>query len=125
MEAWGSPTFRVKNKLFAMFAAADTHHGEGRPGLWLKTTSENQQLMLQFAPKRFYYPAYVGKSGWMGVFLDAVCDWDELADLMKDAYVMTAPKRIAAKLAERDTPVKPQARKATARKATTKKKGAR
>ena len=34
VEAWGEPTFRVKNTIFAMYAAADNHHGRGRPSLW-------------------------------------------------------------------------------------------
>ncbi len=29
--AWGAPTFRAKDKLFAMYASADSHHGSGRP----------------------------------------------------------------------------------------------
>ena len=33
VEAWGAPTFRVKNKLFAMYAAPNNHHGEGREGV--------------------------------------------------------------------------------------------
>ena len=35
VEAWGTPTFRVKNKLFAMWASSDTHVGKGRNGVWL------------------------------------------------------------------------------------------
>lgn len=31
VEAWGEPTFRVKNKIFAMYAHANNHHGGGRP----------------------------------------------------------------------------------------------
>lgn len=31
VEAWGEPTFRVKNKLFAMYAAPNNHHGAGAP----------------------------------------------------------------------------------------------
>jgi len=31
VEAWGEPTFRVRNKLFGMYAAASNHHGAGRP----------------------------------------------------------------------------------------------
>ena len=54
--AWGSPTFRVKNKLFAMFASANDHHGSGRNGVWVKATKVNQELMLVHAPKRFFCP---------------------------------------------------------------------
>jgi hypothetical protein len=34
-EAWGAPTFRVRKRIFAMFASAGKHHGGGRDGLWL------------------------------------------------------------------------------------------
>ena len=30
--AWGEPTFRVKNKMFATYSASGNHHGAGRPG---------------------------------------------------------------------------------------------
>jgi hypothetical protein len=98
VESWGSPTFRVKNKIFAMYAAADDHHGAGRPGVWLKAAAGNQDLMMQFAPKRFFVPPYVGKAGWVGVYLDAVCDWKELPELVRDAYMLAAPKKLQARL---------------------------
>ena len=100
VEAWGSPTFRVKNKIFAMYAAAEGHHGKGRPGVWLKAAPGNQSLMMQFAPKRFYVPPYVGPSGWIGVYLDTVCDWAELVELLRDAYRLAAPKKLAAALGD-------------------------
>lgn len=34
--AWGEPTFRVRNRLFAMYASAESHHGGGRPAVWLR-----------------------------------------------------------------------------------------
>ncbi|HZK79023.1 MAG TPA: MmcQ/YjbR family DNA-binding protein, partial [Gemmatimonadaceae bacterium] len=46
VEAWGEPTFRVKNKLFAMFADGSNHHGGGRPCVWIKSTHVNQDLLL-------------------------------------------------------------------------------
>ena len=95
VEAWGEPTFRVRNKLFAMFASAHNHHGGGRPALWIKATPENQQLMIRDAPDRFFKPPYVGPSGWIGVWLDGTPDWSELQALLSDAYRRTAPKRLA------------------------------
>jgi hypothetical protein len=103
VEAWGTPTFRVKNKLIAMWASKETHVGkDGRDGVWIKATATNQQLMLKHAPKRFFFPAYVGKSGWIGVFLDSKTDWDEVASLLEDAYRMTAPKTLLKKLPPRE-----------------------
>jgi hypothetical protein len=52
VEAWGEPTFRIKNKILAMYASAGNHHGHWRPAL------------------RFFVPPYVGPSGWIGIHLD-------------------------------------------------------
>ena len=42
VEAWGEPTFRVRNKIFAMYAHANNHHGGGRHAVWLKAESGEQ-----------------------------------------------------------------------------------
>lgn len=99
VEAWGEPTFRVRNKLFAMYAAANNHHGGGRPAVWIKAPPGNQDLMVRTAPDRFFVPPYVGPSGWVGVWLDRGVDWDELTELLRDSYRMTAPRRLLSKLA--------------------------
>lgn len=96
VEAWGEPTFRVKNKLFAMFAAAGNHHGAGRPAVWCKAAPGNQELMVRAAPERFFVPPYVGPSGWVGIWLDRSVDWVELAELLRDSWQVTAPKRLLA-----------------------------
>jgi predicted DNA-binding protein (MmcQ/YjbR family) len=98
VEAWGEPTFRVRNKLFAMYASADSHHGAGRPAVWCKAAPTNQALMVSAAPKRFFVPPYVGPSGWVGAWLDGEVDWAELADLLRDGYRLVAPKRVRALL---------------------------
>jgi predicted DNA-binding protein (MmcQ/YjbR family) len=95
VESWGAPTFRV-GKIFAMFAAADSHHGEGREGLWVKSNHFTQDLLVRGMPARYFVPPYVGPSGWTGVFLDGDTDWDALTDLLRDAYRLTAPKKLAA-----------------------------
>lgn len=98
VEAWGEPTFRVRNKLFAMYAAAGNHHGAGRPAVWCKATRDNQELMVRADPARFFVPPYVGPSGWVGVWLDGAVDWAGLRELLEDGYRMTAPKRLTALL---------------------------
>ncbi len=94
VEAWGEPTFRVRNKLFAMYASAGTHHGDGRPAVWCKATSVTQDFLVRGRPDRFFVPPYVGPSGWVGVWLDGRPSWSTLAELLHDAYEMTAPKRL-------------------------------
>ena len=98
VEAWGEPTFRVRNKLFAMYASPGNHHGGGRPSAWCKATKTNQELMIDAAPDRFFKPPYVGPSGWVGVWLDGDCDWKELAEIVQDAYILTAPKKLRTQL---------------------------
>lgn len=98
VEAWGEPTFRVRNKLFAMYADAADHHGGGRYAVWCKAAPGNQALMVKAAPDRFFVPPYVGPSGWVGVYLDAGTDWDELAGLLRDSWRLTAPKKLLAML---------------------------
>ena len=98
VEAWGEPTFRVKNKLFAMYAAANNHHGAGRPGVWIKSAHVTQDMLVRAQPDRYFAPPYVGPKGWVGAFLDKKPDWDVITDLVRDAYMLTVPKRMKAAL---------------------------
>jgi predicted DNA-binding protein (MmcQ/YjbR family) len=98
VEAWGAPTFRVRNKLFAMYASPNDHHGGGRPAVWCKAAPGNQAIMVQAAPNRFFAPPYVGPSGWIGIWLDRRVRWSEVADLIEDSYRLVAPKRLLAVL---------------------------
>jgi hypothetical protein len=98
VEAWGEPTFRVKNKLFAMYASSGTHHGAGRPGVWIKSAAVTQDMLVRAEPARYFVPPYVGKSGWVGAFLDKKPDWEVIDDLLRDAYRLTAPKKLVATL---------------------------
>ena len=95
VEAWGEPTFRVRNKLFAMYAAPTNHHGAGRPAVWCKAAPGNQALMVRAEPARYFVPPYVGPSGWVGVWLDRNPDWSEVRELMRDSYRLVAPKKLA------------------------------
>jgi len=94
VEAWGEPTFRVRNKLFAMYAAAGNHHGAGRAAVWCKATRTNQSLMIEAMPRRFFVPPYVGPSGWVGIWLDDKPDWGEVAALLTDGYRLIATRRL-------------------------------
>ncbi len=103
VEAWSAPTFRVRNKMFAMYASAETHHGGGRPTVWIKATSTNQQLMIHDARERFFKPPYMGPSGWIGVWLDASPEWTVVAELLRDGYGQVAPKRLSLLLTARNS----------------------
>jgi predicted DNA-binding protein (MmcQ/YjbR family) len=95
-EAWGAPTFRVKDKLFAMYASAGTHHGSGRPAAWIKAKPANQALVIESDPARYFKPPYVGPSGWIGVWLDKRPPWGAIASLLDDGFRLVAPKKVLA-----------------------------
>lgn len=92
-ETWGDPTFRVRDKIFAIHRS-----GDGRPSLWCKAPPGMQEILVGADPDRYFVPPYVGHHGWIGARLDADPDWDELADHLTESYRMTAPKRLAALL---------------------------
>lgn len=96
VEAWGAPTFRVRNKLFAMFASPSNHHGQGRPAVWCKATPVNQALMVEADPRRYFVPPYVGPSGWVGIWLDRRVSWRQVEEVLEDSWRLTAPKRLIA-----------------------------
>lgn len=50
---------------------------------------------------RFWVPAYLGPSGWLGIDLDEDTDWQEIAELVDASYRMTAPRRLVKQLDER------------------------
>lgn len=89
-EAWGDPTFRVRNKIFAM-----EKRGDGRVSVWLKAPEGSQIVLVGADPGRYFVPPYVGHKGWVGVRLDADPDWDEVAALIRRSYRLIAPKRLA------------------------------
>ena len=129
VEAWGEPTFRVRNKMFAMFADAHNHHGGGRHSVWCKAAPGEQELLMRAAPDRFFRPPYVGPSGWVGMWLDGNVDWIHVSQILEDAYRLVAPKRLLAELrgsAELATPARkaPAAKRGTG-KATPKQATAR
>jgi hypothetical protein len=98
VEAWGEPTFRVRNKQFAMFASADNHHGAGRPAVWIKAAPGEQALRVAADPRRYFVPPYVGPSGWVGVQLDGAVDWADVDELLRDGYRLIAPRKLVSQL---------------------------
>ncbi|HEX8211956.1 MAG TPA: MmcQ/YjbR family DNA-binding protein [Longimicrobium sp.] len=97
-EAWGAPTFRVRKRIFAMFAAAGNHHGGGRAGLWLAAPLGVQEIVVRSEPEKFFVPPYVGVKGWIGAYVDTVDD-DELHSLAVQSYCIVAPKKLQALVA--------------------------
>jgi hypothetical protein len=59
--------------------------------------------MVGAAPDCFFVPPYVGPSGWIGIWLDGVVEWDDVADFVRDSYRLVAPKKLCALLDPEDS----------------------
>lgn len=65
--------------------------------VFLPDTRERKALE---ADDRFWVPAYLGTSGWLGLDLTEGSDFGEVAELIEDSYRATAPARLVAELDE-------------------------
>lgn len=92
-ETWGDPTFRVRDRIFAM-----DKRGDGRISLWCKAQPGAPDVLVDANPDRYFIPPYVGSKGWIGVRLDGDVDWDAVTELVAESYRLIAPKRLAALL---------------------------
>ncbi|GLS45399.1 MmcQ/YjbR family DNA-binding protein [Methylobacterium brachythecii] len=90
---FGAPTFRVREKIFAMPRDRD-----GRLSVWVKAPPHAQEILIGADPDRFFAPPYVGPKGWVGMRLDDGADWAEVEALVTRSFRLIAPKRLAAKL---------------------------
>jgi hypothetical protein len=92
----GEPAwFAGGKRTFAMYA---DHHHDDRLAFWCAAPAGAQDALVQSAPDRYFVPPYVGHRGWLGVRLDIPLDWDEIGELVTDAYRHIAPRRLVARL---------------------------
>lgn len=89
--------FSVRKRIFAYFL--NNHHGDGIVAICGKTLPGDHKALVAADPKRFYLPAYIGPRGWVGLRLDVgKIDWEEVSELLKVSYLLTAPKTVRAKM---------------------------
>lgn len=87
--------FHIRNRTFAYYLG--DHHGDGIVSISCKVAPGENEDLVRMDPARFYIPAYIGPRGWVALRLDVgQIDWNEVADLALDSYVLVAPKRLAA-----------------------------
>jgi predicted DNA-binding protein (MmcQ/YjbR family) len=104
----GSPTFRVRGKIFATYTI--NHHGDGRVALNLVAPPGAQAAFVRMQPNCYFVPPYVGPRGWLGIELDKGVSWDTVCGHVRDAYEMVAPRELVAAV-EKDVRVRPPTRK--------------
>ena len=100
----GRPAF-FTTKVFAYYGGAVKVDGEWvqheQSVIVLPEPTDHESLRQD---ARFFVPAYLGPSGWIGLDLDEESDFDEVAELLEDSYRRTAGVRRVARLdADRST----------------------
>jgi hypothetical protein len=91
------PAFFVAGRMFVTFSV--NLHGDGEEAIWIKAAPGVQEMLIAEAPEHFYRPPYVGQKGTVAARLNQPgTPWEDLALLIRDAWIMTAPKHLAARL---------------------------
>jgi predicted DNA-binding protein (MmcQ/YjbR family) len=115
--SWGRPVFCAP-KIFVMYGGnARTSPGRSAPArrktatkgeyvhypysVLVKVDESDRNALQQDA--RFYYPAYMGPSGWLGLDLTAKkkVEWDEVRELVDASYRLVATKKLIVLLDQR------------------------
>jgi hypothetical protein len=84
------------------------HHDDDRVSLWCPAPPGVQEVLVASEPTRFFKPPTSARgtfSEWLGVFLDtpgeAAVDWEEVAEILADAFRLVAPAAAVAELDRR------------------------
>lgn len=96
----GRPTFSAP-KMFAIYGGSRKNpagpHTRYDHALLIKVDDSERQALQQ--DPRFFYPAYLGPYGWLGLDFDAAkVDWDEVAELVDASFRLQAPARLIRQL---------------------------
>jgi len=93
----GEPAWFIRGK--RMFVTYVDHHHDDRVGFWCAAGAGEAAALVAEDGRRYFIPPYVGHRGWLGAYLDVPdVDWDEIAELVVDAYRAVAPATLIAKL---------------------------
>jgi predicted DNA-binding protein (MmcQ/YjbR family) len=87
IDGFGHNTFKINGKSFVI-------SGESEKGFSIsfKSDRETQEILLQ--KEHFYKTPYIGQHGWVSIQNPVEEEWDELTDLIQEAYLRAAPKRL-------------------------------
>lgn len=106
--SWGRPVFCAP-KMFVMYGGSvkGSHEGGAKneyvqyPHSILTKVDDSDRKALE-QDSRFFYPAYMGPFGWLGLDLTATkVDWTEVAELIDSSFRLVAAKKLIRQLDER------------------------
>jgi hypothetical protein len=97
--SWGRPVFCAP-KMFVMYGGSVKPQRKGGeylqyPHSILVKVDESDRKALE-QDTRFFFPAYMGPFGWLGLDLTArkKVDWTEVTELIDASFRMIAPKKL-------------------------------
>jgi hypothetical protein len=93
----GEAAFFVRGKK-QFVSVDDHHHGADRLAFWCAAPPGAQEALIATDPEHYFRPPYVGHRGWLGVRIDNDPNWDEIGEIVRDAFTQIAPKTLAARL---------------------------
>jgi predicted DNA-binding protein (MmcQ/YjbR family) len=101
----GRPSF-FASKMFAMYGGSAKPSTKGDDyiqhpqSIMVKVDASERRALEQ--DTRFFFPAYLGPAGWLGLDLTAgkKVDWGEVRELVDASYRMVAPKKLIKQLDE-------------------------
>jgi hypothetical protein len=96
----GAPTWFVRGRRsFVKFVDPDEHPQLDLPeiAIWVAAPPGARHELVAADADRFFVPRFGGRD-WVGMRLDPEPDWDEVGEVITDAYRQVAPKALAARL---------------------------
>jgi hypothetical protein len=97
VDGFGHTTFKVGKKSLVLIGGG--HAGdEGRGSLSVKADPTTQQMLIKRGP--WIRTPYIGQHGWVTAWGDDKLDWNQVAELVRDAWRASAPKRLLKMLDE-------------------------
>lgn len=89
IDKFGHLSFRIKDKPFVIIGESDNEI----PSLSIKTLKTTQSILITQGD-RFFKSPYIGQHGWTSLHTSVEWNWNEIADLIKEAFLQTAPKKV-------------------------------
>ena len=97
----GAPTWFVRKRSFAKFVDPEQHRlDQPHVAFWAAAPPGARQELVAEDSRRFFVPCFGGYD-WIGMRLDERAegpDWDEVGEILTDAYRQVAPKFLIARL---------------------------
>jgi predicted DNA-binding protein (MmcQ/YjbR family) len=100
--SWGRPVFCAP-KIFVMYGGSMKTDTKGEyvqypQSILVKVDQSDRNALEQ--DTRFFFPAYMGPSGWLGLDFTArkKVDWNEVTELIDASFRMVAAKKLIRQL---------------------------